>query len=313
MNSAYKLPAGNVQICFSGGRTSAYLLYHVLKNNTAEDLKRVKVVFTNTGREFDQTLDFVQRCGSEWGVDIVWLEYCRVVVENEKAVEKYIQDKFFHEIFDDYPAPVWLTKPGYKKVSHNEAARDGQPFEEMIRAKKYLPNVAARFCTIELKIRTAKRYILAEGWKHWVNALGIRADEPGRIKVDRPKERWSNWYPLNEAGVSRFDVARFWDQMPFDLGLKGFDGRTPLGNCDGCFLKSEASRAALARDYPDRFAWWIKAEKIASGVCKKPSAASFRRDTTYQDLADFVAKQGSFDFNNDAEFCQASDGECMGA
>lgn len=309
MINPYKLPEGNVQICFSGGRTSAYLLFHILKNNSADDLKRVQVIFTNTGREFNETLDFVQRCSSEWGVKVVWLEYTRLPVVNEKAVEKYIQDKFCYEHFLNYPAPVWLTKPYFEIVSHNQAAVNGQPFSKMIRAKKYLPNVATRFCTIELKIRTAKRYLLTQGWEKWVNALGIRFDEPQRIKPDQPKERWNNWYPLNDAKVTRRDVQSFWDNMPFDLGLKGYDGKTPLGNCDGCFLKSEANRAALARDYPERYQWWIEAEAEASAIAKQ-STSQFRRDYKYSDLSNFVTRQGSlFD---EGQACQKSEGECTG-
>jgi len=33
MTSPYILPPGNVQIAFSGGRTSAYMLHHILEAN----------------------------------------------------------------------------------------------------------------------------------------------------------------------------------------------------------------------------------------------------------------------------------------
>jgi len=115
-------------------------------------------------------------------------------------------------------------------VNHNRASRNGEPFMQMIRAKKYLPNVATRFCTIELKIRTAKRYLVNQGWSNWTNILGIRADEPRRIKREQPKERWSNSYPLFDAGVTVRDIANFWKASDFDLGLLGIDGKTPLGN-----------------------------------------------------------------------------------
>lgn len=58
----YLLPDGNVQVAFSGGRTSAYLLRQVLDANGGLP-DRAVVTFQNTGREMPQTLDFVQEVG----------------------------------------------------------------------------------------------------------------------------------------------------------------------------------------------------------------------------------------------------------
>ena len=76
MISPYTLPDGNVAIAFSGGRTSAYMLYHIIQTNglDAVNSDRVCVTFQNTGAEADETLDFVHECGERWGVRIVWVE-----------------------------------------------------------------------------------------------------------------------------------------------------------------------------------------------------------------------------------------------
>ena len=74
INNNYKLPDGNVLISFSGGRTSAFMLYKILEANNGLN-ENVKVVFANTGREMPETYDFVQRCCDEWGVTVTWLEY----------------------------------------------------------------------------------------------------------------------------------------------------------------------------------------------------------------------------------------------
>ena len=71
---SYKINHDNIQISFSGGRTSAFLLYKLLEANDC-NLKNAKIIFTNTGREMEQTLDFIQECSERWNVQVVWLEY----------------------------------------------------------------------------------------------------------------------------------------------------------------------------------------------------------------------------------------------
>lgn len=281
--SPYVLPPGNVQISFSGGRTSAYLLHHILEANGGLPEDRCDVIFTNTGREMPQTLDFVAEVGQRWQVPITWLEYRR-------------------------------GKPGFEVVGRQGASENGEPFDALIDAKQYLPNVTQRFCTQDLKIRPAKRYLIAKGWKKWMAALGIRADEQRRIKDEPQKERWQRWYPLNDAGVTKRHVAAFWNDQPFDLRLPNIKGNCPLGNCDGCFLKSEANRAALVRDYPDRAAWWEAAEaRIGALETQKGRPvdnSKFDKRGSWSVLRGFVEKQGDWVFNTDGALCQADDGEC---
>lgn len=270
--SPYILPDGNVMIQFSGGRTSAMMLHHILDANGGLP-SRAAVSFQNTGREMNETLDFVHECGDRWGVDIVWLEY------------RPDEERF-------------------AVVDYTSAARNGEPFEALIRKRKLLPNRVARFCTAELKVHCASRYAKSIGWDKWLCAIGIRADEARRIPKKPQKERWQPWHPLFHDGVSKPDVVDFWRRQPFDLRLVNINGRTPLGNCDGCFLKSEANRAALAREYPERFAWWSRIEVEMS--------AKFRPAEPYADLAKFVANQGDWVFNDAAYLCQSDDGECTG-
>lgn len=286
MPDPYLLPDGRIQICFSGGRTSAFMLRRILEANG--DLPdRVKVTFQNTGREMPETLDFVQEVASRWSVPLVWLEY----------------------------RP---DRPFFEVVSHNSASRNGEPFDALIDRKGYLPNQQIRFCTTDLKIRTAKRYLVSLGWKHWTNATGIRADEPKRLNKPPPKDRWTVWNPLADDGISRHDVARFWRSQPFDLRLPNVGGNCWLGNCDGCFLKSEAHIAALAREFPERAAWWEAAEKRISlreeAKGKPKDKAPFSKRYSRAEMRDFMDRQGDH-FSTLVELgalCQESGGECTG-
>lgn len=279
--SPYLLPEGNVQIAFSGGRTSAYMLHQIIEANGGLP-ERAMACFQNTGREMPATLDFVQEVSDRWGVPIVWLEY----------------------------RP---DAPRFAVVSHNSAARDGEPFEALIRKRKFLPNRVARFCTAELKVHASTRYARSLGWDRWTKAVGIRADEQGRLRSAPPRERFTLWHPLADAGVSRQDVALFWRQQPFNLRLLNVGGRTPLGNCDGCFLKSEANLAALVRDHPERHAWWERMEAVASDISAKAGdGAVFSPRYSRRELRETVDRSGPGLFSDEAYLCQADDGECFG-
>lgn len=272
MQNPYLLPEGNVLISISGGRTSGYMLKHILDAN-GELPDRVKVMFANTGREMLETLDFIQECSIRWNVPIIWVEYTR---EDNKV--------------------------GYKVVNHNSAARNGEPFRQLL-YKPYLPNAVARFCTAELKIRTMKRYLVQElKWKKWTSAIGIRGDEKRRINEGPSKDRWVTWYPLYNANVNKAEIMSWWAQQPFDLQLIGTTGNTPKGNCDGCFLKSEATLAMMWREHPDRMQWWADIEE--------EMGLTFHRARSYKELGNFVSAQQDWIFDDEAYLCQRDDGEC---
>ena len=187
--------AGPALVSFSGGRTSAFMLKHILDAHGGTLPADVRVCFANTGRELEETLTFVEECSRRWAVPIIWLEYD--------------------------PAPPHHTRI----VDHASASRDGEPFRAVIAARGFLPNPVARFCTAELKIRRMKSFMHhACGYPHRLNVVGLRADEMRRVtKLTDParmaRERWINACPLAEAGVTRRDVAAWWRNLPFDRAV----------------------------------------------------------------------------------------------
>lgn len=264
---AYSLPDGNVLISFSGGRTSGYMLHELLRSNGCLP-DHCKVVFCNTGMEDSGTLDFVQECSQRWNVPIVWLEYDRID-----------------------------NKVTFQEVSHNSASRHGEPFKTLIDSKHgYLPNQQVRYCTQEMKVLTIKRYLVSLGWSQWSNTVGIRADEARRVKESGEK-RWQNWYPLVAAQATQRTVMDFWKSQIFDLEIM-----PGAGNCSGCFLKSEATLAAMCREKPDHMQWWADMEQA--------SGQQFHKNRTYKELGDFVDRQGDWIFSDQGFLCQADGGEC---
>lgn len=261
---------GPTCISFSGGRTSAYMLWRVLQSNGGLPDEAI-VCFANTGKEDEATLRFVQACSERWGVHITWLEY-------QQAEE---------------------PKNRFKVVDFASASRNGEPFEAVIRAKNYLPNPVTRFCTVEMKIRTMHRYLRSLGWadddNEWDQMIGIRADEERRVAKIRARPspetvRETMVIPLADAGVTVHDVGAFWAQQPFNLELSTFNGRTLAGNCDLCFLKPAAQIQSLIHEKPERAIWWARMESLS--LSSKPSGAVFRSDRpSYAQMAAFAASQ----------------------
>lgn len=281
MDNCFLLPEGNVQIAFSGGRTSAYMLKQLIDANPDWPFGRVQVTFQNTGREMPETYDFVRDVEENFGVPVTWLEY-----------DPTSENRF-------------------RVVNHSTASRNGEPFEALIRKRKYLPNQNMRFCTEELKIRTAKRYLRYLGWDRWTNCVGIRYDEPHRLNKPPPKDRWVVWMPLAHAKITKHQVGDFWKAQNFDLQLENIKGTTPFGNCDGCFLKGESKIAELIRRHPERAKWWEEMEDLASSLAAK-EAATFKKNTKRVEMRNFLDSQGDWVFDSEDALCQKDDGECMG-
>jgi phosphoadenosine phosphosulfate reductase family protein len=66
---------GPAVISFSGGRTSAYMLWRILESRTGIYLPdNVHVLFADTGKERDETYLFVNEIEARWPVSIHWVE-----------------------------------------------------------------------------------------------------------------------------------------------------------------------------------------------------------------------------------------------
>jgi 3'-phosphoadenosine 5'-phosphosulfate sulfotransferase (PAPS reductase)/FAD synthetase len=248
-------------ISFSGGRTSAFMCLELLKD---DKYKEAAIIFSNTGKEKEETLEFVNNVDKLIGNKIVWVEYAN----NEK---------------------------GFEIVSYETASRKGEPFRNLVIKKKFCPNIMARFCTQELKIRPMKKYCQKQlGWKNWTNLVGIRYDEPHRynkVKSVVKSEVFDVEHPLVKWKITKTMVLNFWQQMPFDLQLKDYEG-----NCDLCFLKGKKKKQQILRDDVSIADWWIETEQIVNG--------RFVKDYSYKDLRKYLLAAPEFSFDDTIEcFC----------
>ena len=260
--SPYELDLPAV-ISFSGGRTSGYLLRHVLDafGGQPEDLV---ICFQNTGLEHEKTYEFIAQVEDAWEIDLASIEYTL----NEEG------------------------KESYKVVDRDSYRRGGEPFAELIRKRNYLPNPVARLCTANLKIKSLERHLKTipafDG--DYTHAIGLRFDEPKRVLRTRgPKGRQEVVCPLYDAEVTSPDVLEWWSKQPFDLDLPL--GGNLAGNCVGCYLKGRQQLEELMKVMPEYFEWWVEAEQIP--LSSKPEGGRFRSDRpSYADMKKILDSQG---------------------
>lgn len=275
---------GPALISFSGGRTSAYMLWRILQAHGGTLPDDVHVCFANTGKEREETLRFVHECGVRWAVRIRWLEW------RSRPIGK-----------DGRDTPI---ADRFEEVGLNSASRNGEPFKSLIRRKKYLPNAVSRFCTAELKIEAMKYFMLDQGYAKWTNVVGLRHDEGHRVlkqiaRNAEGKECWRSAMPLDKAKITKRDVLAFWlgeNKDPrnliyplpqgFDLGLRDYEG-----NCDGCFLKGREVLAFQEYERPGYLTDWIGMEGLASELASKPSGAQFVTEYSYAAIQRDVERQ----------------------
>lgn len=228
---------GPALISFSGGRTSGYMLWHILDTHGGTLPSDVHVYFANTGKEREETLRFVHECATRWNVRIHWLEFLDDRKRNTTPADRYTE------------------------VGYNSASRDGEPLTRLINRKKALfSTLKGRWCTEHTKVGVLHDYMADQGYKkgQYGEVIGFRADEYDRVyELPRKKHNLKRklLFPLAVSGVRKSDVNAFWAAQPFDLQLE-----RGTGNCDHCPFVSRKARVARMRLNPAGAEWWVKHE-----------------------------------------------------
>lgn len=130
-------------------------------------------------------------------------------------------------------------------------------FERLIQKRKAIPNNFKRFCTIELKVKTARRYLRSLGLIRYENIIGFRADEPLRVK--RRKKMWKevvDVFPLFDKGIDKKAIDTYWSKKPYTLEIPPI-----LGNCTLCFMKGKNAIMNILSAYPELAEQWINDEE----------------------------------------------------
>tara|TARA_R100001443_G_C3356452_1_gene178054 strand:+ start:1450 stop:2292 length:843 start_codon:yes stop_codon:yes gene_type:complete len=159
----------------------------------------------------------------------------------------------------------------------------GKTFEDVIKDRgNYLPNIIARYCTTELKMRP-----IFDFWKKEVNEvcdmrIGFRKGEERRKKnivkrlnekgieemkvivgkSENGRNRWGSieWrrpsFPLIEDGIKAIDIENYWNKNKWVGFKKGY-----YNNCVGCFHRSPLFLNKMAQEHRNKMEWFAKMEE----------------------------------------------------
>jgi hypothetical protein len=215
-----------ILISFSGGKTSAYMAYYLLNEWQDRHKYEFLTVFANTGKEIEETLEFVNKCDKEFNLNLIWVE---------SVVSKKYGEGIKHKIVD-----------------FETCSRNGEPFESII-SKYGIPSQGMPFCSDYLKKSPIRSFANSIGWSDYTTAIGIRIDEPKRLK----KKSFKVLYPLAQLKyMTKQNINAWWDKQSFNLNIKSFEG-----NCDLCWKKSNRTLMTLLDEKPSLADWWLNMEK----------------------------------------------------
>lgn len=286
---------------FSGGRTSAYLVWLFEQRKKHEDIE-VEYIFCDTGAEHPATYKFINDVVEHFGIELTCL---RTVITCEKGVG-----------------------PSYKVVKLEDCKQDLEPFLDVCR-KHGTPTVAAPLCSDRMKSIPSDKYCDEKygrgGYLRW---LGMRVDEQSRIKSteqqldffqkDKPisKRVKNTKYLAYISDFTKQDILAWWENQEFNLDLEEH-----LGNCVFCIKKGANKLALAAKDEPEmavKFINMIKSDDVHRRETRSMEPEIMYRShqslesiiESYDDVPrDYLAMQiqkgRSFDTGSCSESCEA--------
>ncbi len=179
------------------------------------------VLFCDTGREHPKTYKFIIDFEAHEGIPII-----KIGGKKGEAVVEMGSKDYFGEMLEGY--------------NH-----------------KQIPNMAKRFCTIDLKIKPARRWARRNIGMRYVNMIGFRSDEHKR-KADQHYKQVPIAYPLMERGINKAAVNEYWNEKPYRLEMPSI-----LGNCTLCFMKGKNAIISILKQFPELADKYIQDESEA--------------------------------------------------
>jgi len=176
----------------------------------------------------------------EYNPETDYVVFCDTGREHDKTY-KFIND---FEAYENIP----IIRLGGSDAFENYLSK--RNFEE-------IPNMMKRSCTVELKVKVARRWARQNIGMSYYNLLGFRADEPQRVAKN--KKRWqqvTQLFPLWARGINKAQVNDYWSKKPYNLEIPSI-----LGNCTLCFMKGKDRIINILRHDPTHAEPWIEDER----------------------------------------------------
>lgn len=132
---------------------------------------------------------------------------------------------------------------------------------QLIEQEQMIPNFRARFCTRILKIEPFLDFMDSLPSES-ISYVGLRADEPDRLGIVKPENKFWIQYPLRQWGWDINDVLAYLRTR----GIKIPD-RT---DCGVCFFQRLPEWKRLLEKYPDRYEKYVQIEKRMGHTFRTP-------------------------------------------
>ena len=132
--------------------------------------------------------------------------------------------------------------------------------------KKYnnfLPSQTARWCTIEMKLKSFEQWIrpsIDQGIEI-ITYIGIRHDERGRIGYKPTNSLIKPKFPFIEDHINKENVIEILDNA--GLGLPDYYKWRSRSGCSFCFFQRRIEWVGLLENHPEKFAYAKSLEKLA--------------------------------------------------
>ena len=276
----------NHVVSFSGGRSSAFLVFLM------EIARRVygwnvTYVYCDTGIEHNLSYKFVRDVVKMWGIDLIVL---RVKVNPLNVGNGY-------ELFK--PSDIQTSKMPY-----------GQPFADLLEVYG-TPYSGGEFCSDRMKTEPFQAYCNDRfGKGNYLTWLGMRADEPERLKVKSGIK-----YLADISEFDKQDVLDWWDTQDFDLELSC----EADGNCLFCPKKSTPKLGYAIKNNYGQFLQMkmaINSKSVRDGHRKTTKEIMYRghlsldgianmyKDESLEDMFNRLRSTKTFDTNSCSESCE---------